>query len=176
MDGGLGNVEYGRGLRVGAAAEGNEFDQLDLTRIKGPELFERGVDREQIVGGVADGGELFECDLLAAVAFEAFPAAGVVDQNTAHGAGGNAEKVLAVDQVDLAVTLQPEVGFVDKGCGGEGVARPFAAELLAGDCSQLGVKLLHNLIERRSIPFLPGLQKFGNGGTRIVHIGGQPTV
>jgi hypothetical protein len=171
VDGSFGDIEDGGGFGVGGAGEGDEFEELDFAGVDGGEFIEGGVDGEEVGGGVTDGGELGEGDLLAAVAFEAFAAAGVIDEDAAHGAGGDGEEVVAVDEVDFGVGLEAEVGFVDEGGGGEGVAGAFAAELLAGDGAELGVELVDDLIERRSIAVLPGVEESCDGWACVGHTG-----
>jgi hypothetical protein len=68
------------------------------------------------------------------------PAAGVVDEDLAHGLGGGGEEVSAVGDVGEGVAVEEsEEGLVDEGAGLEGVSGPFAAHEPAGDAAQLVV-------------------------------------
>ena len=62
----------------------------------------------------------------------------MVDQDLAHGAGGDGEEVGAVFEIDGCAD-ELEVGFVDEGGGAEGLVAPGGAETVGSEGFQLGM-------------------------------------
>jgi len=140
-DGGAADVEELRDLFAFETAEVAQFDDLGFAGIEAGEFFEclvEGDDLGSVIGGVEE--LFFEGDLLEAAApFGGIAGAGVVDEDVAHGAGGDAEEVGAGMGVEVAGVGEAEIGLVNEGGGGEGVAGGFAAEEGAGDAAEFVV-------------------------------------
>lgn len=81
--------------------------------------------------GEADGG----------AAFGGAFAAGVVDEDPAHEAGGEAEEVAAVFEAEFALFEEAEVELIDESGGLHEAAGAFAAAEGGGDVAEAGVDL-----------------------------------
>jgi hypothetical protein len=76
-------------------------------------------------------------DALQAVALLRAAAAGVVDQDLAHGTGGNPQEVLAVLHAQGSRRRKPQEGFVHQAGSLQRVGGPFVAEQGGGKAVQL---------------------------------------
>ena len=104
--------------------------------------------------------------------------AGVVDEDAAHQARGDAVEVRAALPVDLRGVDQPQIGFVDQRGGLEGMVAVFLAQITARELAQFLVHQRHELVWRGGVPVAPGEQQardFVRGGV-IVHGGAARAV
>ena len=101
-----------------------------------------------------------------AAAFEAVGVAGVVDEDSSHGLGGDSEEVGPAVELGLRLVDELEVGLVDEGGGLEGVPRVFAAEEGACQGAELVVDQGEKNINRTGIPVG---KAFEESGDLLVH-------
>ena len=108
LGGGEGDAERGSSFRVAHAGEEAQFDQLGLGGLLGSESGQGIVEGQKLVGGHADLLNIDEGDPATTAAVpRGRLAAGVVDQDEAHGLGGRGEEVAATRE--LAIANQPQV-------------------------------------------------------------------
>jgi hypothetical protein len=148
FDGAFGDAEgFGDFVDVHAAEEA-EFDDLGLAGVDGSEFFEGFVECEDVfvfLGGEGDG--FVEGDAgSAAAAFIALVGAGVVDEDAAHGLGGDGEEVVFALPIDAGLVDEFHVGFVDEGGGLEGVVEAFLGEVVAGQSAEFVVNEREELV------------------------------
>ncbi len=119
-----------------------QLHQLRLAFIRGRQLLQRLIQREQVVrlvrrdSGHVDAVQLGALEISAVTHRQLPPRA--IDQNAPHRLGGGAEEMRPVFKRLVAQT-QPR--FVNQRGGLERVARILAGHLGAGDLAQLGVDL-----------------------------------
>lgn len=147
------------------ATEVAKFDDLGFAGVEAGEFFQGVVEGDDLGGVIGGVDELFfEGDFLeAAAAFGGIAGAGVVDEDVAHGAGGDAEEVGAGVGVEVVGVGEAKVRFVDKGGGGEGMAGRFAAEEGAGDAAEFVVDEGEELFARLFIAFAKAEEKLRDG-------------
>ena len=114
-----GDAEHLRGLLEGQAAELAQLHQLGRLGIGGRKPGQGLVEGQQFVGhfrgGEPLGIKVQQMRVIAAV-FEAFLAAGVLDEDAVHGLGRRREEMAAtVPGPWLLGVDQAQVGFVDQG-------------------------------------------------------------
>ena len=83
----------------------------------------------------------------------------VVDQDPAHGLGGDREEVAAVLPGDARLVDEAEIRLVDDGRRLERVARALSPELALGDLAQLRIDERHEPLDGRRVAFVPGDEK-----------------
>ena len=102
-------------------------------------------------------------------------AAGILDQDAAHGLGGGGEEVpAAVPAPILRRADEPEVRLVDQGGGLERLAGPLPGQPMRGQPAELVVDQRQELIGRSGVALLDGREDAGD----VVHRRGalgQPT-
>ena len=86
-------------------------------------------------------------------------AAGVVDQDEAHGLGGGGEEVAATRE--LAIADEPQVRLMDQGRGVERLARLLLGQLLGRQLAQLVVDQGQELLGGLRVALLDGRQDAG---------------
>src|SRR5262249_37713342 len=122
---------------------------------------ERFIERDQIlvsVGRNRDGIVERELDDVSASALIA-ASARRVDEDAAHCAGGDGEKVRAIVPADLRDVDEAQVGLVDECRRLERVAATLASHVVAREAVQLGVDERNQSIECILIAAAPGQQK-----------------
>jgi hypothetical protein len=93
-------------------------------------------------------------------------AAGVLDENAPHGLGRGGEEVTKTVPVPRGLDVhQPEVGFVNQGCGLERLARLVLCQLLRGQLAELVVDQRQELLGRLGISLL----NVGEDTTHFTH-------
>ena len=98
-----------------------------------------------------------------ATAFDAPLAAGVLDEDAAHGLGRRGEEVPpAVPVLRLLHVHQPQVGVVDQGRRLQRLARRFLRKALGGQLAQLVVDQRQQLLGRAGVAGLDGGQDLGH--------------
>ncbi len=109
LDGRRRHLERLADLGVGQAAEVGELDGVVLAGVEGPQALEGLIERDEVdVELHADGDRLVEGQrCLAAAVAHGMGAAGMVDQDEAHGAGGDGEKVPAIGELQGRVAPTP---------------------------------------------------------------------
>ena len=100
---------------------------------------------------------------LAAAAFFRLVDACVIDENSAHDAGGDVEKMRAVAIVGLRVANEADIRLMHESRGLQGMAGPLAAELATGELTELTVYLRHQAVEGASVACRKFLQQQGDG-------------
>lgn len=144
FDGGGCDAEGLGGVVDGHAGEEPHLDGTGFAVVEGGEFGERDVEGDEVgaevVGRGGDDAGFVEGDAVsAAAAFEAVGVAGVVDEDAAHGLGGDGEEVGTAGEACLGLVDELEVGLVDEGGGLEGVAGAFASEEGAREGAELVV-------------------------------------
>jgi hypothetical protein len=113
------------------------------------------------------------CSISFCCVLGAFLAAGVFDEDTAHGLGGRGKKVAATVPASRLrlrgltppAHQEPKVSFMDQSGGVERLARFFACQLLSGQPAQLVINQRQQLIGRLRLSALDGVQEL----SEIVH-------
>jgi hypothetical protein len=146
------------GFLDGEPREETELHEAGLAFVEGGELRERPVEVEEVEAprrrrDALRGLELEAHLPLAALGRVASPR--VVDEDLAHGAGGDAEEMRAVLPVDRAAADELEVGLVDEGRGLERVPRALVPEIGAGAAAQLVVHEREERVERTRVSGAP---------------------
>lgn len=147
-DGAFGDAEEFGDDDFGETCEEAELDDAGGVGVVGFEAIECGGDFGGVDGGIeglwgCGVGEVGVDAGAIAAAFFAGAGAGVIDEDLAHGAGGEAEEAGAVGGREGAGEgsvgvggAELEVDLVDEGGGVEGVAGAFAGELGLGKGSE----------------------------------------
>jgi hypothetical protein len=91
----------------------------------------------------------------------------MVDQDSTHDLGGNAEEVRLVLPIHLALIGEPEVCLVDEGRGLQGMPGPLVFQLPRGDSTQLGIDQRQQSLESIAIAPAPAIEQRRN--VRRVH-------
>ena len=92
-------------------------------------------------------------------------AAGVLDEDAAHGLGRGGEEVAAAVPARVVRPDEPEVGLVDQGRGLERLARLLLRQPLGGELAQLVVDQRQELLGRLRVALLDGREDAGD----VVH-------
>ena len=124
------------------AGEVAQLDELGLDRVVGLELRQRLVEGQEVLRGGrgrdVDVVELLACPLAAMLLRPL--AAGIFDQDAAHGLGGRGEEVTtALPPLDVIRADQTEIRLVHQRRGLEGLARLLLRQPLLGEAAQLAV-------------------------------------
>src|SRR5262249_58838879 len=114
-----------------------ELDELGRLGIDGSEPGQGLVEGEQVLAGFRDGHLFGDSVEVApgevAAAFAPTLAAGILNQDAAHGLGSRGEEVAAaVPVVATGVADKAEVGLVDQGGGLEGLPRRLVSQAVGG--------------------------------------------
>jgi hypothetical protein len=123
------------------AREETEFHDLGFFGVLGGQNIQSFVYLQNllILNGSFDGG-LMQFDALgSAAAFEAQFAAGIFDENAAHGFGSGSEEVTAIFPLRLLIGTEPEPRFMDQSSGLKRLPRGFAAQLGGSDTAQFTI-------------------------------------
>lgn len=159
VDGGRRDIQRLGDLVVGHAAEEAEFDNLGLAFIHFGQFVEGVFDIEQVglllvIGdiGLVQG----DLDVITA-ALLAFFAFGMVDEDLAHGPGGDGDEMGAALPGDAGVD-QLEEGLVDQGGGLQSMAGILAAHVFIRQLPQVVVHQWHEFIQRLGITGAPVVQ------------------
>lgn len=141
LHGPWGHTEDGGNLILGEATEEAHLDDAALARVPLSQTVESGVDGEDFVEAVlGDGEDIDELDSDAsAFAPGGLAHAGVVDEDAAHGLGGDGEEVGAIFPVKRLPAHELQVGLVDEGSGLKSVTGPLSAEVTGGEALQLRI-------------------------------------
>jgi hypothetical protein len=95
----------------------------------------------------------------------------VIDQNSAHGLGREAEELRAALPVDAALIHQLDVGLVYERRAFEGVVRPLVAQVPGRDAVQFLIDERHQSLECLPIAFTPTPEQIGDVGWRPQIVG-----
>ncbi len=116
-----------------------------------------------MVGQLQGDGFVVQRQDLAAAPFLGLAAAGEVDEDSSHQAGGNGEEVSPALPFDLR-SHQPEVGFVYQGRGLQEMPRAFPAHVAVGLPAQLLVDDGGQLLQRVRVAAAPFEQQLRDVG------------
>src|SRR5262249_47376770 len=94
------------------------------------------------------------------------PAADILDHQTAHRSAGVGQEPRPVREPDAFLVRDVEVGLMQEVCGAEGEVRATPPQLTLGDSVQLAIEGGEQLVRRRSIACIRGLDELGD---RRVH-------
>jgi hypothetical protein len=125
----------------GEAAEATEFNDAGGAGILGGEVGEEFIEVQELfdagggAGDIAMEGEPFE----SATAFGGTVGAGMIDEQAAHGGGGDGKEVFATAPEKVVLTCHTEEEFVDEGGGLECMILTFAGHTVGGYLAQFGV-------------------------------------
>ena len=136
--------------------------------VRGREAVEREIERQQLLrllGGQEALGLVERQSVRSGASLVALAAAGVVDQQAPHGAGGDGEKAAAVLGRDPPLVEQAQIHLVDQRRGAQGVVRPLAAERPPCHLAQLAVDQGDDPVERLAVPVAPAFQPLGHFAT-----------
>src|SRR5258708_7243319 len=92
----------------------------------------------------------------------------MVDQDAPHDVGRCAKEMSTVLPVNLVVSGQPHISFVDQGAGMKRVPVSCPTHVVAGEAVQLLINQWDELFFRLLVALLYFGQKQGNGVRRIV--------
>ncbi len=70
-------------------------------------------------------------------------------RNAAHHARGETEELRSVGEVDGVLAYQAQVGFVDQGCGLQGVSAAFSGEVVAREAAEFLIDRRSHIVEGR---------------------------
>ena len=142
VDGGFGDGGDLGGFRGGEAEHVAELDEAAFAGVEGFQLFEGTVEVDHVFAGGVDPGQfVVEGEADGGAAFGGAFAAGVIDEDPAHEAGGEAEEVAAVFEAEFALFEEAEVELVDESGGLHEAAGAFAAAERGGYVAEAGVDL-----------------------------------
>jgi hypothetical protein len=159
--GGDGAAERGSGFRVAHAGKEAQLDQLGLGRLLGGEGIQGIVEIQQFIRGGIDLLDIDEGNPATTASVTAGRlAAGVVDQDEAHGFGGSGEEVATARE--LTIADQTQVRLMDQGCGVEGLAGLLLGQLLCRLLAQLVVDQRQQLLGGVRVTLLDGIQHPGD--------------
>ena len=134
-----GGVEGGGGFGIGAAEVEHELDDAGGAGVELFHLCEGVFQGQEGFRGEGGAGAVEEVGV-DGLAFEGGAGAGTVNQDLAHGAGGEGEEVVAVGDVfGEAGGELFSVEITDEDGGGEGGVGGFAGGEAAGDALEFGV-------------------------------------
>ena len=138
LGGGRGNVERGGRFFNRHADKVPELDEVGFRRINGGEFFQGVVDGEQLVilprGGHRQVRNVHA--VLAATVTQGAFAAGVVDEDAAHGFGGGGKEMRPVLPARVGLANEAQVGFVDERGGLQRLPGRFVRHLLGSQPAQ----------------------------------------
>ena len=136
VGGARGDAEIVGRFAEGSTAEVTQAHELGHPRVDRGQSVEGLVDREDVVIGVASGKAVqVDRHLPPRPALGCHAGAGVVNEDSPHGLGGGGEEVAAA--VELLISDQPQVGFVNQRGGVEGVAGGFGGHARGGELPEL---------------------------------------
>src|SRR5206468_1646933 len=94
----------------------------------------------------------------------------IIDEDAAHGARGDGEKLRAIGPLRARLVDQPQVGLVNQCGGAERVVGALAPELVVGDAAQLFVDDGEQPIHGAGVAGPPGKEQIGDvrGGAHLV--------
>jgi hypothetical protein len=147
------------GLLPRQSCEVTQLDESGLEGIALGELGEGRVDGQDVIVGLFTTdkvGRQFLPSPAATVLATRF-AAGVFDENAAHGLGGSSKKVASA--VEVLIAHESQVGFVDQGRCVECLARPLLGQLLRSQLAQFGIDQRHELSGGVRVAPLDAIQK-----------------
>lgn len=160
------DLQHGSGLIDAQTAKEAQLDHPRLALVEPGQIGERVVEGYELsarsgglVGRPVEIEGLRIARSIIAASFGGAPRAGRVHQNAAHNLGGQGQKMRPVVAWDISERGQPEVRFVSKSGGLEGIARPFAAHVPVSEAAHFVVKKRCEAIERRLIAIAPRAQK-----------------
>ena len=113
--------------------------------------------------GFGEEGGFFENHGAIGTAFGGAMVAGIVDQNLAHKARGDGDKVSAILGVDGPMVNETEIGFMDEGGAAERVIGAFPAEEAVSEVVKFVVDQGNESLKGFRIPLSPADEEFRNG-------------
>lgn len=142
----FGDAEAGSGLRQAQAREEPELDEFGVLRVGHRQSVQGGAEGVDGFRGfrarLGDGFEFREFDAKPATAMAGGPfAAGVVDQDFAHGPCGDGVEVGLTVPVAAPTSRDLEPSLVDQSGGLEGLAGRFGGQFVGGESTELVVDL-----------------------------------
>jgi len=161
----LGEAQSSGGFNVGHAHETTQFDHLCLNGVDGGELVERLVYGEELIVVTTRPGHFntFKVHplLVSTVPLGAF-AAGLFNENAAHGLGGGAEEMSPAREVWIRVAHQPQPGFMHQRGGLQSLVGAFIRHARRRQLAQLLIDQRKQFIGGLRVAVLDGLQNAGN--------------
>jgi hypothetical protein len=136
--GGTRNAENFCGFFNGQAAKETQFDESALLLVDPGESLEGVVDGKYVrVGKLGHGEGGIELDLLARAALGGAAGACVVDENLAHEASSDSDKVGATASAEGVLPSEAQVGFMNQGSGLQGVAGALALQMMVSEGAEI---------------------------------------
>lgn len=162
---------HGRDLFLRQAAEELHFHDVGLARVHAGEPIETLVDGEHEAGLlIGQKRRSVKLDIQgAAAAFDGVTRAGVIHQDTAHYTACQGEEMGSALPVDIALTDETEIDFIDQHRRLHTVAWALAAKASFGHFVQIGVDSADQLGFHVSIAFLETREQAANVGSG--HVG-----
>jgi len=117
---------------------GDFFDNASLLLVKVGKIFQSVIEGDHV--GVANLGENegnVEVNFAVGAALGGSMSPGMVDENLAHQAGSDSEKVRSILGIEGPLVEHPQIGFVDQRRALQGVAGAFPHQVVTSDVSQL---------------------------------------
>lgn len=160
-DGAGGYVQRLGGFLLGEAAEEPTFDHPAQALVEFPQLYERFIKREECVrpplGHERRIIEAYRYRIGSAL--ESTMSAGIVDEDTTHGARRDGKEVCPVRHVGPALVDELEVSLVDEGGGAECVIRALAPQVMVCDSAHLVVDELKEPLDSAVVARPPGSEQ-----------------
>jgi hypothetical protein len=149
--------DFGRFLD-GEAPEVAQLDDLRLPTIEGGQTLEGFVQRQDIDPAGFRGDLIFDqghaLQPPAALLGEPFP--GVIDEDSPHHPGGDAEEVRPVAPLRLSLVNEPHVGFVNERRWLQRMTGWFSLHVAGRQTAQVPVNERQQVLEGIPIPVAPG--------------------
>jgi hypothetical protein len=107
-------------------------------------------------------------------AFSGSPGASIIHQHSPHLARCNRVKMPTILPVCYSGIDKPQIRFVDKCRGLEGMAAFFASHVMVSSAVEFVVDERNQPLQRLPIASAPGLQELGDFTNRLLHFGFRP--
>ena len=148
-----------------------EFHQFRLLFVLRGEFFQGFVDGQKLLVTCARGNVLFQNvhALLSAAVTQGEFAAGIVNEDAAHGFGGGGEKVGATVPLDIFPAGEPQPRLMDERGGLQRLVRRFVGHLVGGELAQFFIDQRQQFIGGFGVAVFDGLQNLGD----VAHDCGQ---
>ena len=160
LDGAFGEAQRLGGFQIGQAHEITQLENLGLNNAGGGGFIECLVHGEQLI--LISGCRNFKAGqvnaLLVAALTHSPPAAGLVNENAAHGFGRGGEAKRAVLNLGIRLADQPQPGLMHQRGGLQGLMGRFAGHFGADEVAQLSIHQRQQSLVGLGIAVLGGLK------------------
>jgi hypothetical protein len=164
LDGPFGQAQNFGGFRRRHADKETQLDDLGLNRTAGGQPVERVIDRQEMVLVGRHGDfHIFNIYALQAAAVTAGEfAAGVVNEEMAHGLGGGGEEMGAIFEGRVVAADEAQPNLMHQSGGLEGVTCGAVGHLIRRELAQLRINQRQQLIGGLGVAVLDGLKNAGH--------------